>query len=133
MTIPERIPTEIIQLFTSHEAWSYRLVPYARKGDGCVSCVGEKSRNYTNVIQEIEVLSGFKIAIEPIESNELSRLLNSYYRRDDKQTAAPHLTDRTRIGSGQGFLMDLIDKPLMSMRVIFILNHTKIVVGFGYE
>lgn len=108
MTIPERIPTEIIQLFTSHEAWSYRLVPYARKGDGCVSCVGEKSRNYTNVIQEIEVLSGFKIAIEPIESNELSRLLNSYYRRDDKQTAAPHLTDRTRIGSGQGFLMDLI-------------------------
>lgn len=45
MTIPERIPTEIIQLFTSHEAWSYRLVPYARKGDGCVSCVGEKSRN----------------------------------------------------------------------------------------
>ena len=68
----------------------------------------KNQRNYTNVIQEIEVLSGFKIAIEPIESNELSRLLSSYYRRDDKQTAAPHLTDRTRIGSGQGFLMDLI-------------------------
>ena len=35
MTFPERIPTEIVQLFSSAEAWNYRLVPYARK-DGTV-------------------------------------------------------------------------------------------------
>ena len=29
MTFPERIPTEIVQLFSSAEAWNYRLVPYA--------------------------------------------------------------------------------------------------------
>ena len=56
MTLPERIPTEIVQLFASVEAWNYRLVPYARK-DGAVLCAGERGRDYASVSQEIEVLS----------------------------------------------------------------------------
>ena len=52
MTLPERIPTEIVQLFSSAEAWSYRLVPYARK-DGTVLCAGEQGRDYASVSQEI--------------------------------------------------------------------------------
>lgn len=108
MTIPQRIPTEVIQLFTSQEAWSYRLVPYVRQTDGTVRCVGEKQRDYAGVKEEIEVLLGFGVEIQHIESAELSRLLNSYYRRDERQVATLHASDRTRIGGGQSFLMELI-------------------------
>ena len=65
MTLPKRIPTEIVQLFSSAEAWSYRLIPYARK-DGTVLCAGEQGHDYASASQEIEVLSGFRVQIESV-------------------------------------------------------------------
>ena len=107
MTLPERIPTEIVQLFSSTEAWSYRLVPYARK-DGTVLCAGEQGRDYASVSQEIGVLSGFRVQIEPVGPDELSLLLNRYYRREETRPISGRTADLSRIGSGQGFLTDLI-------------------------
>lgn len=107
MNLPERIPTEIIQLFSPAEAWDYRLVPYDRQ-DGSVLCAGEPGRDYTPTEQEIEVLSGFPVRIEAIPSDELSRLLNQYYRREQARQASGATADRNRIGSGQGFLVELI-------------------------
>ncbi|MFQ8806297.1 MAG: hypothetical protein ACLR8Y_15940 [Alistipes indistinctus] len=71
MTFPERIPTEIVQLFSSAEAWNYRLVPYARK-DGNRAGAGEQGRDYVSASQEIEVLSGFRVQIQPVGPDELS-------------------------------------------------------------
>lgn len=107
MNLPERIPTEIIQLFSPAEAWDYRLVPYDRQ-DGSVLCAGEPGRDYTPTEQEIEVLSGFPVRIETIPSDELSRLLNQYYRREQARQTSGATADRNRIGSGQGFLVELI-------------------------
>ena len=107
MTLPERIPTEIVQLFASVEARNYRLVPYARK-DGAVLCAGERGRDYASVSQEIEVLSGFRVQIEPVGPDELSLLLNRYYRREETRPISGRTADLSRIGSGQGFLTDLI-------------------------
>ena len=107
MTFPERIPTEIVQLFSSAEAWNYRLVPYARK-DGAVLCAGERERDYASVSQEIEVLSGFRVQIEPVGPDELSLLLNRYYRREEARPVSGRTADLSRIGSGQGFLTELI-------------------------
>ena len=107
MTLPERIPTEIVQLFSSAEAWNYRLIPYARK-DGTVLCAGEQGRDYASVSQEIEVLSGFRVQIEPVGPDELSLLLNRYYRREETRPISGRTADLSRIGSGQGFLTDLI-------------------------
>ena len=107
MNLPERIPTEIIQLFSASEAWDYRLVPYGRK-DSVVLCAGERERDYTPAVQEIEVLSGFPVRIEAIPSDELSHLLNQYYRREKIRPASGATADRNRIGSGQGFLVELI-------------------------
>ena len=107
MTLPERIPTEIVQLFSSAEAWNYRLVPYDRR-DGIVLCAGEQGRDYASVSQEIEVLSGFRVQIEPVGPDELSLLLNRYYRREETRAPADRTADRSKIGSGQGFLTDLI-------------------------
>ena len=107
MTLPERIPTEIVQLFASAEAWNYRLVPYDRR-DGIVLCAGERGRDYASVSQEIEVLSGFRVQIEPVGPDELSLLLNRYYRREETRPISGRTADLSRIGSGQGFLTDLI-------------------------
>lgn len=107
MIFPERIPTEIVQLFSSAEAWNYRLVPYARK-DGTVLCAGEQGRDYVSASQEIEVLSGFRVQIEPVGPDELSLLLNRYYRREEARPVSGRMADLSRIGSGQGFLTDLI-------------------------
>lgn len=107
MTLPKRIPTEIVQLFSSAEAWNYRLVPYDRR-DGIVLCAGERGRDYASASQEIEVLSGFRVQIEPVGPDELSLLLNRYYRREETRVPAGRTADRSKIGSGQGFLTDLI-------------------------
>ena len=107
MTLPERIPTEIVQLFASAEAWNYRLVPYDRR-DGIVLCAGEQGRDYASASQEIEVLSGFRVQIQPVGPDELSRLLNRYYRREETRPISGRTADLSRIGSGQGFLTDLI-------------------------
>ena len=107
MTLPERIPTEIVQLFASAEAWNYRLVPYDRR-DGIVLCAGEQGRDYASASQEIEVLSGFRVQIEPVGPDELSLLLNRYYRREETRPISGRTADLSRIGSGQGFLTDLI-------------------------
>ena len=100
MTFPERIPTEIVQLFSSAEAWNYRLVPYARK-DGAVLCAGERERDYASVSQEIEVLSGFRVQIEPVGLDELSLLLNRYYRREETRPLPMRLRSAVRPGSGR--------------------------------
>lgn len=107
MTFPERIPTEIVQLFASAEAWNYRLVPYDRR-DGVVLCAGERGRDYASASQEIEVLSGFRVQIESVGPDELSLLLNRYYRREGTRPISGRTADLSRIGSGQGFLTDLI-------------------------
>ena len=107
MTLPERIPTEIVQLFSSAEAWNYRLVPYDRR-DGIVLCAGEQGRDYASASQEIEVLSGFRVQIEPVGPDELSLLLNRYYRREETRPISGRTAVLSRIGSGQGFLTDLI-------------------------
>lgn len=107
MTFPERIPTEIVQLFASAEAWNYRLVPYDRR-DGVVLCAGERGRDYASASQEIEVLSGFRIRVEPVGPDELSLLLNRYYRREETRPVSGRTADLNRIGSGQGFLTELI-------------------------
>ncbi|MDR1671610.1 MAG: type II/IV secretion system protein, partial [Alistipes sp.] len=65
MTIPNHIPTEFIQRFTSAQAWEYLLVPFESRGGG-VRCFGEETRDYSGVIVEIEVLHGFKVEIEVV-------------------------------------------------------------------
>ena len=109
MNLPERIPTEIIQLFTAAEAWSYRLVPYDRR-ENAVLCAGERDRDYEAARQEIEVLSGFAVKVEPVEPEEVVRQLNRYYRKEETRAATAQSADLSRIGSGQGFLTELIGK-----------------------
>ena len=86
MTLPERIPTEIVPNCwpLPPRAWSCPAPCLTTAGTG--SCCVPESRGATTLAasQEIEVLSGFRVQIEPVGPDELSLLLNRYYRREER-------------------------------------------------
>ncbi len=98
MTIPDHIPTEIIQRFTAARAWEYMLVPFEAR-EGYLTCFGAEGRNYADTLLEIEVLSGTKATVEPIASEELQKLLHRYYRSEGDGRPRQTIGE---IGSGQG-------------------------------
>lgn len=101
----QRIPTEILQLFSSKEAWEYFLVPFGQDGD-LLRCYGDKEKNYDTVMFELEIISGQRLEIVPIEKQELHQLLKSYYR-----TGQATLRPDTAFGSNNnGFLDGLIEE-----------------------
>jgi general secretion pathway protein E/type IV pilus assembly protein PilB len=133
LNIPDHIPTELIQRFTANQAWEYMLVPFearnnasgdqpggTKHGNG-VRCLGAEGHDYTDAQQEIEVLYGMAVTVETIAAAELEKLLHRYYRTDGGNGRGGHLTREshshqrqtrsiTEIGTGQGFLMGLIEE-----------------------
>lgn len=106
MDLTRPIPTEVIQLLTASEAGEYRLVPYRREG-GSLCCYGSAGHDYSQAMLELEVLSGWRVEIEPIAEDSLQRLLLQYYR-PDTDSRSPLGNRLGDIASGQGFLMSLI-------------------------
>lgn len=110
MNIPQQqIPTEIIQKFSSAQAWEYLIVPYDIVGS-VLLCYGQQNKNYDYICQEIDVLYDIKIEISPIAENELQLLLSRYYRANLRETGNSVSRSITEIGSGQGFLFGLIEE-----------------------
>jgi general secretion pathway protein E/type IV pilus assembly protein PilB len=108
MTVPDHIPTELIQKFTSRQAWEYMLVPFEVTDDG-IKCFGEEERDYSDSLLEIEVVYGTQVEVERIAASELQKLLLRYYRSDGESHSGQGRSI-TEIGSGQGFLMGLIEE-----------------------
>lgn len=80
------IHTEALQMFSAEEAQFYRLLPFAVDASGTVRCLGEKGRDYSAAIREIQTLFGKKIEVLPTTADELSRLLVSSYRATTTHT-----------------------------------------------
>jgi general secretion pathway protein E/type IV pilus assembly protein PilB len=99
-----RIAAEIIQRFTSSQAWEYMLVPC---GDGVF--YGSEGRDYSDVLVELEVLYGIGARVETVAEEELQKLLSRYYR-NEKGTGR----QISEIASGQGFLTGLIEEAFDS-------------------
>lgn len=102
------ISTEIIQLLSAPEATEYRLLPHSRD-DNKVRCYGESGEDYTRAIEELEVLYGWQVEIDPIPGEELQRLLLQYYRPGGEKVAAGWAAE---IGQGREFLFSLIGEAL---------------------
>ena len=50
------IATEVLDRLSAAEAWEYRVIPCAFRGKVLV-CYGEEGRDYTQVMEELEVLT----------------------------------------------------------------------------
>ena len=106
--IKQHIATEFIQKFTSAQAWEYMLVPYD-SNDNILLCYGQAGRQYDSVCQEIDVLYNIKISVTALTEEQIQKLLRQYYRVDSREKGNISRSI-TEIGSGQGFLMGLIEE-----------------------
>ncbi|MDR1348517.1 MAG: GspE/PulE family protein [Prevotellaceae bacterium] len=106
--IKQHIDIELIQMLTSAQAWEYLLVPYDMEKDTLL-CYGQDGRQYDYTCQEIDVLYNIKAAVTPISDEQIQKLLRQYYRTDSREKGNISRSI-TEIGSGQGFLMGLIEE-----------------------
>jgi general secretion pathway protein E/type IV pilus assembly protein PilB len=108
ITIKQHIATELIQKFTSAQAWEYLLIPYDTSND-VLLCYGQNGKQYDNICQEIDVLYNIKIKVTPVDNEQIQKLLRQYYRVDSREKGNVSRSI-SEIGSGQGFLMGLIEE-----------------------
>ena len=108
MSVIEHIPTETVQLLSASDASAYRLVPYGCDGD-LVRFYGSDAKDYADVSEELEVLHGWRTAIETISEEELQRLLLQYYR---SEKSGPTTCRTAETDSGRSFLYSLIGEAL---------------------
>lgn len=104
----DRIPTEIIQKLTPAQAREYFLVPCGEKS-GRIECFGATGRDYKEASEELLVLYGLSVDVEPIDEGELLKMLSQYYRGEPtgSGTRTKSISD---ISSGRGFLMSMIEE-----------------------
>ncbi len=101
--IPDKIAIEHIQRLTPYQAWEYKLVPYGEE-NGFLRCYGAEGPDTGTMISEVEVLTGMKIDITPIEHGELVVLLQQYYRNPDSMVRSP------MAAANDKFLVQLIEE-----------------------
>lgn len=101
--ITRKIPTQIIQLISSEQAWQFRMIPIDRKENDLV--LGVDQTDWSSDKKEtLEVLLGLAIEVELIASETITRLLGQYYRRDQNNVQQIQV----QVNKADHFLNDLI-------------------------
>lgn len=80
--INTHIPTELIQLFSSSEAVTYRIIPFEMQENNELRCYGDEKFDYEKNIREIAIIYDLHVVIETVDSKELDKALNFYYQQD---------------------------------------------------
>ena len=102
-----RIPAEIIGFFTPEEARNYGLLPFEKR-EKELCCYGEEGRDYGDALQEIEIIRGIKVRIDPLEQGEFRRWMRQYYR-DGTGGFARKTQTAVSAGDERDFLSRLIE------------------------
>lgn len=97
-----KIATEILQRISPVTAWEYKIIPYAVNGN-ILRCYGNEECCPGSILSEIEVITGESIELTFLPIEEITKLLNQYYRQSCRQTSAKPL-----MADGDRFLMRLI-------------------------
>jgi type IV pilus assembly protein PilB len=82
MKVDERIPREVIQLFSIDEASEYRLLPcFFNVKTRVLQCYGKEGVDYSSIIKEVSVIQNLNIEVVLISDIEFERVFNLYYRK----------------------------------------------------
>jgi type IV pilus assembly protein PilB len=107
--IKENIPAEVIQILSVETAWHFMALPFDRVGNKLFLYVAEQTY-YIGIEDELEVLSGYQIVIEKIDTELLKREIGRYYRKTDKRQ---NKTQKLTLDSGSNnFLNILLDEAI---------------------
>lgn len=76
------IPTADVHLLTKDQAWHYRILPKS-KNSGKLTLYCEDVADFDQLASELEILFGIAVQLEPIPSDDISRLLSKYYIKEN--------------------------------------------------
>ena len=89
--LPDKIPTEAIQLFTAQQAWHYKALPY-ESDNGTVKMFVAKEEGDEGLQEELEVILGKQVLLKFLKEDLLLTELGKYYRQPtDKRKDARHI------------------------------------------
>jgi type IV pilus assembly protein PilB len=97
--------TDNVHLLTKDQAWHYRILPKGKSASE-LSFYCETSADETSLSEELEILFGLNIKLEPISTEQIARLLSKYYIKDNAIQGAAQLPG----SNADDFLINLIQE-----------------------
>ena len=88
----KEIPTDIVNLLSTGQAWEYQCVPFAVKNNHIHFYTVSINQSFAD---ELEILLGSKVEFELLGKDEIQQLLNRYYRKNKERDTVKqaHSTD----------------------------------------
>ncbi|AFD06638.1 GspE/PulE family protein [Solitalea canadensis] len=96
--------TEQLQLIKPDQAWHYKVIPETL-ADNTVHLYIDEGCNQTETKDELEILLGKDIRLQPVKSEQIGKWLSKYYVREQKQAIVE--SEHIAVGS-EDFLISLI-------------------------
>jgi type IV pilus assembly protein PilB len=85
LTEIDGIGAKLLQQITADQAWYYRIIP-GNYHDGSLNVYMDKVRFHNDRVEELEVLLGKKIQVNPIDSDIIEKFLHKHYPKYNQQT-----------------------------------------------
>jgi type IV pilus assembly protein PilB len=101
-----KIAADVIGSITGKQAWQYRIVPFS-KISGTVYYYLDAEYHNADLSDELELLTGKKVMLEPKSREELGDLLAKYYPNDQQDSRFQNFF---YAGDADGFLNNLISE-----------------------
>jgi general secretion pathway protein E/type IV pilus assembly protein PilB len=98
--------TENIHWLTKDQAWHYRILPKSRTQQKLIFYC-EESVNIIALSDELAIMFGLEIDLDPISSGQIARLLSKYYIKDNVAQGSARLYSNS---SADNFLNELIQE-----------------------
>lgn len=86
------VNTELVHALTVEQAWHFRIFPM-EVAEGRLGLYCEKDADLQGLSDELEMLTGKNIALEPVENGLIARLLSQYYIKEDALSIGSRLAD----------------------------------------
>jgi type IV pilus assembly protein PilB len=102
------IKAEDLQALSPDQAWHYRVFPKKVTSSQLTLYIDQET-DLSAAEQEIEMILGKQIVLEPVTQEEMQGLLARYYRREQKDDRSKN-TNYTSSGDGDDFLVNLISE-----------------------
>lgn len=96
--------TDDLQVLTPEQAWHYRIIPKLNSG-GTINFFVDENSEVNAVAEELEVLLGKTIILEPAPGDLIQKSLSRFYRKEEAQQ---NLSNKAYQGTSDDFLSDLI-------------------------
>lgn len=97
------IEKEITRILTPDVAWHLRAIPYKlleEKNQLLCLLSDLDIEKQSNIIDELELLTGYDISVQSVEENEIKKYLSRFYRKSDAQASTLKLEGKVDFLSG---------------------------------